>query len=465
VSSRKFSKTQARLWRVEAGGSAEQATSRPARAEARADVVATEEPLEIRLRWGGTSTRTVAVTMRTPGADRELAAGFLFAEGVIASAAEIARITPLLAGPGGVGLTPGPSYVPAAFSFDPTGSGKSPAKGATSAKRGERPGSAGSLGASRASENAAVAKRAGSARASRASESAATAGALETASGANTAEIGETAETAELEAASACSNVLEVELAGEHAPELASLERHFFATSACGVCGKAGLETLRLRVSAEMPPGPRLAPALIASLPAKLRAAQGLFDATGGLHAAALFDSQGELLAVREDVGRHNALDKLVGWALLAGRLPLHDHVLLVSGRTSYEILQKSVVAGLPVVCAISAPSSLAVELALRFGVTLIGFLRGERCNVYSGIERIAVVPAEPVEWLAAAGAGRIERSDAGGHAGGRGAPSLRDPMTSPPAEPRQRRRERFPILPASAGGSPGAHPARRRPL
>jgi FdhD protein len=368
VSSRKFSKTPTRLWRVEAGGSPDQVPARPDRAEARSDMVATEEPLEIRLRWGGTQTRTVAVTMRTPGADRELAAGFLFAEGVIAGAAEIARITPLMAGPGGAGLTAGPSYVPAADA--PKASGVSDSTAAD-----------------------------------------------------------------ELEAASACSNVLEVELEGEHAPELASLERHFFATSACGVCGKAGLETLRLRVSAEMPPGPCIAPALIASLPAKLRAAQGLFEATGGLHAAALFDSQGELLAVREDVGRHNALDKLVGWALLAGRLPLHDHVLLVSGRTSYEILQKSVVAGLPVVCAISAPSSLAVELAQRFGVTLVGFLRGERCNVYSGIERIGVTPAEPAE-------GSVLVA----------------------AEPRQRRRERFAILPAS-GDRPGASPARRRPL
>jgi FdhD protein len=411
VSSRKFSKTQTRLWRVEAGASPDQAASRPDRAEGRSDVVATEEPLEIRLRWGGAHTRTVAVTMRTPGADRELAAGFLFAEGVIAGAAQIARITPLIAGPGGAGLTAGPSYVP------------------------PPPGSHGSNGPK------------GSFRSDSSDSSAASGGA----DGA-----------AELEAASACSNVLEVELAGEHAPELASLERHFFATSACGVCGKAGLETLRVRVSGEMPPGPLLAPALIASLPAKLRAAQGLFEATGGLHAAALFDSRGELLAVREDVGRHNALDKLVGWALLAGRIPLHGHVLLVSGRTSYEILQKSVVAGLPVVCAISAPSSLAVELALRFGVTLVGFLRGERCNVYSGIERIAVAPDEPAEWLLPAAAAEAAGT---ANAGGRAVQIPRDPLTSPAAAvPRQRRRERFPILPATAE-SAGAPPARRRPL
>jgi FdhD protein len=138
-----------------------------------------------------------------------------------------------------------------------------------------------------------------------------------------------------------------------------------------------------------IPPGPEVSAGTIYSLPDKLREAQGLFDATGGLHAAALFDKDGELLALREDVGRHNATDKLVGWALLQGRLPLADHVVMVSGRSSFEILQKCLVAGVPIVCAISAPSSLAVDVAREFGMTLVGFLREGRFNVYAGSDRI----------------------------------------------------------------------------
>jgi FdhD protein len=183
-------------------------------------------------------------------------------------------------------------------------------------------------------------------------------------------------------------NVIEVEMGEGPEPELRNLERHFFSSSACGVCGKAGLAALQLRVSA-LPTGPEVDPEILRALPERLRQAQGIFAATGGLHAAALFDVTGRLLAVREDVGRHNALDKLFGWAFLQGRLPLHDHLIMVSGRSSYEILQKCLVAEVPIVCAVSAPSSLAVELANRFGVTLIGFLRGDRFNVYSGVERI----------------------------------------------------------------------------
>ena len=272
------SKTSARIWRVERD-----------RAEERADQLATEEPLEIRLLWQG-EERVVAVTMRTPGADEELAAGFLFAEGVIDRRERVLGI--------------------------------------------RRP-----------------------------------------------------VEPGESEPA---PNVIEVELSEGPEPELRSLERHFFSSSACGVCGKAGLAALQLRVSA-LPPGPEVNPEVLLALPERLREAQGIFDATGGLHAAALFDIAGRLLAVREDVGRHNALDKLFGWAFLQGRLPLHDHIVMVSGRSSYEILQKCLVAEVPMVCAVSAPSSLAVELANRFGVTLIGFLRGDRFNVYSGFERVAI--------------------------------------------------------------------------
>lgn len=251
------------------------------------DQVATEEPLEIRLVQGG-ATRTVAVTMRTPGSDAELALGFLFAEGVITHRGQVRRAEPCK----------GPD--------------------------------------------------------------------------------------------ADCANILDVELAADvPAPELAGLDRHFFSTSACGVCGKAGLEALRLRLPADVPPGPTVAPGILAQLPDRLREAQGLFDATGGLHAAALFDAEGRLLAAREDVGRHNALDKLFGWAFREGLLPLHGHIVMVSGRSSYEILQKSLVAGVPIVCAVSAPSSLAVELAESFGITLLGFLRGNRFNVYSGAERI----------------------------------------------------------------------------
>jgi FdhD protein len=184
-------------------------------------------------------------------------------------------------------------------------------------------------------------------------------------------------------------NIVNVELARSAWPQIDRLERHFLTTSACGVCGKASIESLRLRNVPNLGSGPALNTELVTSLPDKLRAAQGVFASTGGLHAAALFDSSGTLLALREDVGRHNALDKLIGWALMNGRLPLHDAIVMVSGRTSFEIVQKALVAGVPVVCAVSAPSSLAVSLAREFGMTLIGFLRGSRFNVYAGTERL----------------------------------------------------------------------------
>ena len=264
-------------------------------AQRRFDHVATEEPLEIRLVLRG-QTRTVAVTMRTPGADFELAAGFLYGESVLKSRDDVRGVS---------------------YCVD------------RSVEAEQR------------------------------------------------------------------YNIVNVELSRELLPDLAPLERHFLTTSACGVCGKANLEALRLRGVPELAPGPFVSPEIVTSLPDRLRAAQGIFASTGGLHAAALFDEKGELLAVREDVGRHNAVDKLVGWAFLNGKLPLRDRLMMVSGRSSYEILQKALTAGVPIVCAISAPSSLAVALARDFGVTLIGFLRGSRFNVYSGEQRIALgIPA-----------------------------------------------------------------------
>ncbi len=259
------------------------------RRKLRDDHLATEEPLEIRLQ-AGDDTQTVAVTMRTPGHDFELAAGFLHNEGIISEPAMLSGIT---------------------YCVD-----------------------------------------------------------------------------ADVDAEQRY-NIVNVGLRLPRLPELATLERHFFTTSACGVCGKASLDAIAMRDCPALPAGPRLTPSQLTALPQALRAGQGLFDATGGLHAAGLFDAGGTLLCLREDVGRHNAVDKLIGWALMQRRLPLHGCVLLVSGRASYEILQKSTVAGVPVVCAVSAPSHLAVELARRFGVTLVGFLRGERFNVYAGVERI----------------------------------------------------------------------------
>ena len=167
-------------------------------------------------------------------------------------------------------------------------------------------------------------------------------------------------------------------------------ERHFVATASCGICGKASIDEIEVRCD-PLPAGrPSVARGTITALPPTLRAGQPVFESTGGLHAAGLFTPNGELLTLREDVGRHNALDKLVGAELLAGRLPLHDRILLVSGRVSFEIVQKAAVAGIPFLCAVSAPSDLAVEAADRLGQTLIGFLRGDNFNVYAHPERVA---------------------------------------------------------------------------
>jgi FdhD protein len=185
-------------------------------------------------------------------------------------------------------------------------------------------------------------------------------------------------------------NVIDVRLAdGVPLPDV-SVERNFYTTSSCGLCGKASLEAVRTISRWRVARDPlRLNTETIAALPEKLRAAQRVFDRTGGLHAAALFDAAGELWCVREDVGRHNAVDKVIGWALDQGRLPLSGMTLMVSGRASFELVQKAVMAGIPALAAVSAPSSLAVDLAREMGLTLIGFLRGTSMNVYSGIERI----------------------------------------------------------------------------
>ena len=185
-------------------------------------------------------------------------------------------------------------------------------------------------------------------------------------------------------------NVLDVLLDDGVAAPDPSLERNFYTTSSCGLCGKASLEAVRTIGKWSVDRDPlRLTAETIATLPEKLRAAQRVFDRTGGLHGAALFDADGELLCVREDVGRHNAVDKVIGWAFGADRLPLTGTTLMVSGRASFELVQKAVMAGVPALAAVSAPSSLAVDLARETGLTLIGFLRGSSMNIYSGVERI----------------------------------------------------------------------------
>jgi len=184
-------------------------------------------------------------------------------------------------------------------------------------------------------------------------------------------------------------NVVQIELEGKAALNLEQTQRNFFAASSCGVCGKATIEQVRVRGIEPPNPNLRLDPEILCRLPETLREAQAIFGRTGGLHAAGLFDTRGEMAALREDVGRHNAVDKVVGWALLAGKLPLSENVLMVSGRGGFEIIQKACVAGIPVVASVSAPSSLAVQLARELRLTLVGFLRGKRFIVYAGEERL----------------------------------------------------------------------------
>ena len=241
------------------------------------DLVAVEEPLQIRL-----GESDVAITMRTPGHDRDLALGFLFTEGLLTNPEQIADV--------------------------------------------------------HVDESGAVI----------------------------------------------------VSLIDGSAPNLDA--RRFYVTSSCGVCGKASLDALTASGCAMLPAGqPKLSGDLVPHFPTRLREAQAIFEHTGGLHAAGLFNTSGELLYLREDVGRHNAVDKLIGAAFLERRLPLHDHVLMLSGRVSFELVQKAVTAGIPIVIAVGAPSSLAIETALRFGITLIGFVRRGHFNVYAGGDRLIV--------------------------------------------------------------------------
>jgi FdhD protein len=187
-------------------------------------------------------------------------------------------------------------------------------------------------------------------------------------------------------------NVVDVVLGADVPPPVTDPTRNFYTTSSCGVCGKASIDAVRTRSRFDVSGDGFAIPAkLLSELPDKLRAAQRTFDRTGGLHAAGLFTGDGELLVLREDVGRHNAVDKVIGWALREGRLPLTGHVLLVSGRASFELTQKAWMAGIPLLAAVSAPSTLAAELADEAGMTLVGFLRGPSMNVYAGAQRVTV--------------------------------------------------------------------------
>jgi FdhD protein len=257
------------------------------------DQIVVEEPLEIRLVHGrdtARSGRCLAITMRTPGEDCELVAGFLFTEGILTDASQIRSIAP----------------------------------------------------------------------------------------------EGENAPGREH------SNVVRVECDPDVTLDLERMQRHFFTTSSCGVCGKASLDALHVRgLMAPSANRPRITDEAIRRLPEELRAAQPLFASTGGIHAAGLVDKNGKLQAVREDIGRHNAVDKLIGRSFLDGFVPLGSASMVISGRPSFEILQKALVAGIGVVIAVGAPSSLAVDLARRFGMTLIGFTGSDRYNIYSGDRRI----------------------------------------------------------------------------
>jgi FdhD protein len=259
---------------------------RDARSLERPERLATEEPMEIRAAGPGQDPVSVAVTMRTPGHDFELAVGFLLTEGLVTARDDVVAVRYC-------DLPPGEAQQ---------------------------------------------------------------------------------------------YNIVSVDLARPLDPS--GFQRNFYATSSCGVCGKASLEQVEVRCGM-LPPGAAVPASVIIGLPERLRRAQPVFDQTGGLHAAGGFDATGRLIAVREDVGRHNAVDKLVGHAFLQGRVPLADQVLMVSGRVSFEIVQKAAAAGFAVVCAVSAPSSLAVQTAEALGMAVVGFVRDRGFNVYSNPERV----------------------------------------------------------------------------
>lgn len=252
------------------------------------DRVATEEPLEIRLDYEGAAgrkTKSISVTMRTPGNDAELAGGFLYTEGIIENFSDIVALTNI------------------------------------DAKNG---------------------------------------------------------------------NVIKVTLANGVSPDIEKLERNFYTTSSCGVCGKSSIEAVRISCNIlDSKDNIRIKPERLYGLPKRLREQQEVFEQTGGLHAVALFDLEGNLQLLREDAGRHNAADKMIGAALEKGALPLNKHIMLLSGRASFELVQKAAMAGVKIIAAVGAPSSLAVQMASDWGITLLGFLRDNRFNIYSTPERI----------------------------------------------------------------------------
>jgi|ERR1700723_2552910 FdhD protein len=272
------------------------------------DTLAVEEPLELQLAYGPLGSRqvkSISVTMRTPGHDFELVAGFLLTEGIVSNSADISKIS-YVAGPSNeVRSQPvGPNMT--VLPYQPE------------------------------------------------------------------------------------KNIVRVDLAADVIVSMANLERNFYTTSSCGICGKASLLALRTVCPPRAANSLKVAANLLYSLPERLRAGQDVFERTGGLHASGLFDADGHLHSIREDVGRHNAVDKLMGAEFLADRIPLRQRLLLLSGRASFELLQKALMGGIPMVVSVGAPSSLAVAVAKEFDITLIGFLRGDYFNVYHGTERIS---------------------------------------------------------------------------